>query len=397
MSDYIKRQIEERATAWEEAKALLDTAATEKRDLSAEEQEKFDRINADLDRRAQVIKDFTAAEAREAEVRAAIAGRPEATPTETRSGDTTDADRIRAFAKGEIRSLTFEQRDVLKSSTGSPVPTSFYDQVMTKARYTGPMLEVATILNTASGENLQIPRTNAYSTAGLEAEAAAIDESDPTFSAFITLSAYKYAFTTQMSIEMLEDTGVDILGYLSNNVGQALGYAVNAALTTGDGSSKPNGVVTASAAGVTGANATAGVFTYDNVVDLVYSTDAAVRRMPGFGIMGGSSAMAKLRKLQDGAGFYVWQPSLQLGQPDKVLGYNVYENPHVAAVAADAKSLIAGDLKSYIVRQVGGIRLDRSDDYAFADGLVTFRALMRVDGNLPQTTHIKHFVGGAAA
>ena len=394
MSDYIKTQIEERARAWEEAKALLDGAAAEKRELTAEESEKFTRINDDLDRRAQVVKDFMAAEAREAEIRAAVAGRPEARPTEDRKVDTTDADQIRALARGEIRS--FEFRDVVKSATGAPVPTSFYGQVIEKARYTGPMLETSTILNTASGENLQIPRTNAYSTAGLEAEAATIDESDPTFSAFVTLGAYKYAFLTQVSLEMLEDAGVDILGYLSTNVGQALGYSVNSVLTTGDGSSKPLGIVPAATVGVTGATGVAGAFSYDNLVDLVYSTDAAVRRMPGFGIMGGSSSMANLRKLQDGAGFYVWQPSLQLGQPDRVLGYNVYENPHVAAVATGAKSLIAGDLKSYMVRQVGGIRLDRSDDFAFADGLVTFRAIMRVDGNLPQSSHVKAFIGGAS-
>lgn len=397
MSDYIQRQVEERARAWEEAKALLETAANENRELSAEENEKFTRINEDLDRRAQIVKDFTAAEAREAEVRAAVDGRPEARPTEERKSSVdTDIARLRSLIKGETRSLDFEKRDVTKASTGSPVPTSFYDRVIEVARYVGPMLETSTVFNTASGENLQIPRTNAYSTATLIGEGSTISESDPTFSAFITLGAYKYSYLVQLSTEMLEDSGVDILGYLSTNVGQALGYAANAALTTGDGSSKPKGIVPAAAAGVTGANTAAGVFSYDNLVDLVYATDAAVRRMPGFGIMGSTSAVALMRKLKDGAGAYVWQPSLTAGQPDRVLGYAVIENPHMAAVAATAKSVIAGDLKSYIVRQVGGFRLDRSDDFAFADGLVTFRASLRIDGNLPQSSHVKVFAGGTA-
>ena len=396
MSDYIERQIEERARAWEEAKALLDTAAAEKRDLSAEEAEKFARINEDLDRRAQIVKDFTAAEQREAEVRAVIAGRPEARPAEDRKDPATDdAARIRSLVKGEVRALEFERRDVLKSSTGSPVPTSFYDKVIEVARYVGPMLETSTIINTNSGENLQIPRTNAYSTAALVAEAGTIAESDPTFQAFITLASYKETFLVQLSPEMLNDSGLDILGYLSTNVGQALGYQANNALTVGTGSSQPTGIVVGAAAGVTGATAVAGAFTADNVIDLVYATDAAVRRMPGFGIMGSTSAIAAARKLKDTTNQYFWQPSLQAGQPDKFLGYAIHENPHMAAVGLSAKSLIAGDLKSYLVRQVGGISLTRSDDFAFANDLVTFKASIRIDGNLPQSSHVKYFVGGA--
>lgn len=397
MSDYITRQREERARAWEQAKALLDSAAAENRDLSAEENEQFARINADIDARAEVIADLEARAARENEIRAAVKNAPEARPEERKAADITDEKRLRALLKGEVRSVDFERRDVTKGSTGAPVPTSFHDQVISIARYVGPMLDVADVWNTASGENLQVPRATAYSTAGLTAEANAISESDPTFGAFITLGAYKYAHLVQISSEMLTDTGVDLQGFIARNVGQALGYAANAALTTGSGSSQPNGIVTAAAAGVTGSAAVAGVFTYDNLVDLVYSTNAAVRRMPGFGIMGSTTAIANMRKLQDGAGFYVWQPSLQAGQPDKVLGYAVHENPHMAAVAAGAKSVLAGDLKSYIVRQVGGIRLEQSSDFAFADDMVTFKAIIRLDGNLPQTSHVKLFTGGAAS
>jgi HK97 family phage major capsid protein len=150
------------------------------------------------------------------------------------------------------------------------VPTAFYDRIMEVARYTGPMLELATIINTASGENLQVPRTNAYSTGSITTEGSTIGESDPTFSAFVTLGAYKFSFLTQISREMIEDSGVDILGYLGTNVGQALGYAVNADLTTGNGSSKPTGVVHAAGSALSG-TVTGGVPTYDEIVELYYS------------------------------------------------------------------------------------------------------------------------------
>jgi HK97 family phage major capsid protein len=397
VSTYIERQVEERNRAWNEASVLISTAATEKRDLNADEQTKYDNIISDMDQRDLVIKRMIADEARDAEIRSAVAGHVEARPEmrDDKAAVADDAEVIRRLAKGEIRSASFETRAVSKSSTGSPVPTSFYDRVIEVARFVGPMLEEGFILNTTSGENLQIPRTNAYSTGSVTAEAAAFASSDPTFSAFLTLGAFKESTFFQVSTEMLDDTGVDILGYIATNIGQALGYAANANLTTGTGTVQPTGIVTSAAAGVTGATAVVGAFTYANVVDLVYSTDAAVRRMPGFKIMGSTGAISALRKLVDTTGQPLWQPALIAGEPNRLLGYEIVENPHMATPATSAVSLIAGDMKSFIVRQVGGIQLDRSDDYAFGNGLVTFRATMRLDSGTPQVNHIKKFTGGA--
>jgi HK97 family phage major capsid protein len=396
VADYIKSLIEERAKAYEAAKAILDGAAAEGRSLDAAERESVARAFADMDARKATIDDMRSLEMREREIAEATAAHAEARAVSAPVVEQTDAEQLRALARGEVRSLMFEKRDVTKSATGAPVPTSFYDRVIELARYTGPMLEVATIINTAGGESLQIPRTNAYSTGTVTSEASTIGESDPSFQAFLTLGAFKYSFLTQVSREMIEDAGVDILGYLGTNVGQALGYAVNAALTTGTGTVQPNGIVASAGSGVTGGTGVSGAFTYSNVVDLIYSADAAARRLPGFGVMGSGSAIAALRKLQDGAGQFVFQPSLAEGTPDRVLGFPLIENPAMAAPATSAKSLIAGHFPSYMVRQVGGIRLDRSDDFAFSDDLVTFRATFRVDGGLPQSSHVKYFAGGAS-
>jgi HK97 family phage major capsid protein len=397
MSDYIRQQAEARAKAWEEAKALLDSAAAEKRDLSAEENQTYDRIMADLDQRsaametmkAQAEREERAAEAMkgfEAQVKPAVASVPEI----------NEAELIRSLARGEIRSHSFEKRDVLKSSTGSPVPTSFYDQVIMLARHVGPMLETSTILNTAGGENLQIPSLSAYSTGTVSSEAAAIGESDPTFNAFKTLGAYKYSFLTQISREMVEDAGVDILGFLATQTGNALGYAVNGALTTGTGTVQPTGIVTAAGSGITGGTGVSGAFTADNLIDLVYSVDTAGRTLPGTGWQMSAASIAAVRKLKDSAGQYLFSPSLSADARDLLLGYPIFENPAMAAPATSAKSVIFGHLPSYFARTVGGLRLDRSDDYAFQNDLITFRATMRVDGNLIQTSHVKYFAGAAS-
>ena len=393
MSEYLKRQTELRATAWEEAKHLLDAAAAESRDLTAEENVIYDRISEDMDNRARVIEQITKDEerAQRLDVAAASVRTDEVAPT-----DDDDAAAIRSLARGEVRSLEFEKRDVLTSNTGAPVPTSFYGEVLLKARLVGPMLSLPTVITTAGGENLQIPRVNTYSAATIAAEAGAIGESDPAFSAFITMGAWKYSYLTQVSREMIEDSGVDILGFLADQVGQGIGFNVNNALTVGTGTTQPNGIVTASTLGITGATAVSGAFTADNLIDLAYSVDGAARMLPGAGYMMNGQSIGAVRKLKDTAGNYVFSPSLAVGVPDTLLGFPLHENPAMADAATSAKSVIFGHIPSYYVRQVGGIRVDSSTDFAFSTDLVTLRTILRVDGNLPQATHVNHFIGGAS-
>ena len=394
--DYIKHMQEERAKAYESAKEVLDRAASESRSLDATERESVDRAFAHMDELKARIDDVRALAEREAEIAQATEQHVEA---RTVSGPVAevrdDNELIRSLYRGEVRSVNFEKRDVTKGSTGAPVATGFYDEVILLAREVGPMLRVATVLNTTSGETLQIPSLSAYSTGTITTEGNTIGESDPTMNAFVELGAFKYSFLVQTSTELLEDSAVDITGLIAANVGNALGYAVNSALTTGDGNSKPKGVVAAAGSGVAGTT-TGGLFTYENLISLIYSTDAAARALPGFAVMGSTSAIVKMRTLTDPSGNYVFSPSLDAATADRVLGYPLIENSAMASVGTSAKSVIAGHMPSYFVRQVGGIRLDRSDDFAFANGLVTFRATFRVDGDLPQPSHIKYFIGNAS-
>jgi len=393
MSEYLKRQTDLRATAWEEAKNLLDAAASESRDLTAEENVIYDRISEDMDNRARVIEQITKDEerAQRLDVAAASVRTDEVAPA-----DDDDTESIRKLARGEVRSIDFEKRDVLTSNTGAPVPTSFYSEVISKARLVGPMLTTSTIITTAGGENLQIPRVSTYSASTIAAEAGAIGESDPAFAAFITLGAFKFSYLTQVSREMIEDSGVDILGFLADQVGQGIGFNVNNFLTVGTGTTQPRGIVAASTLGVTGGTGVSGAATADNLVDLLYSLDGAARMLPGTGFMMNGKSIGAVRKLKDTAGQYVFAPSFAVGTPDTLLGVPLVENPAMADAATSAKSIICGHLPSYYVRQVGGIRVDSSSDFAFSTDLVTIRTLLRVDGNLPQTSHVNHFIGGAS-
>ncbi len=391
--EFVNRQIELRAREWEQAKAILDTATAEKRDLTGEESAEYAKLNESMNARSATIKQVQDDEAREARFVEATRNitRPEAAAPKQ-----DDAAVIRSLARGEVRSFEFERRDVMTSSTGAPVPTSFYDQIVEHMVVVGPMLETSTMIRTAGGEALQVPRTSAYSTATLTAQGSAFSESDPTFQSFVTLNAYKYGFLVQVSREMLDDSGVDLLGFLAREAGIGIGVAVNAALTTGTDSTMPNGIVTAASSGITGSTGVSGAFTADNLIDLSYSVNSAYRRMPGTGWQFSNTALAAVRKLKDTTNQYLFQPSLQAGQPDTLLGFPVYENPDITAPGTAVKSVLFGHLPSYYVRMAGGIRFDRSDDYAFANDLVTFRASVRLDGDLPQTAAIKYFIGGAS-
>ncbi len=405
MSEYLKKLVEDRQSAYHAAKAKMDEAAAESRDLSAEEREFVDRTFAELDEKRTMIDTLITAEKREAEIAEAMRGVENiARPVEARTAPAeSDADILRQLLAGERRaySFQFEKRDIAKSTSNAPVPTSFSDVVIDQARLVGPCLDpsVVTVLNTASGEDLVLPSLSSWSTAALEAEAATIDESDPAFGK-TTLKAYKYAFIVQVSQEFLADSNIDVIGFLGQMAGNEIGYRVNDKLTLGTGTVEPRGIVSAASAGVTGGTATStrgtGFPNGDDVIDLVYSLDGAARRLPGFGVMGNGKAIGALRKIKSTDGAYLYVPTLQPGQPDSILGYSVIENPAMADPASGAVSLLAGHFPSYFVRTVGGIDVARSDDFAFNTGQVTLRFQIRVDGNLPQTSHIKKFTGGTA-
>jgi HK97 family phage major capsid protein len=382
---FIKAQTEARAKAWESAKALLDQATEEKRDLTAEEQVQFDRINSELDERAAAIDNVRKIEEREAKAAELARGFEIAT-----GASASDNDLLRAIARGEVRAHEFR---TLTTPNTNLVPVTFFDQVWQKAREVGPMLRVSNILTTAAGEDIRFPQLTAFSTSSQVAAGGTIAPSDPTFSS-VVLGAYKQAFLVAVAEELLSDSGVSLEAELARAGGNSIGFAVNTALTTGTGSDAPNGVVTASTLGVTG-TAAAGLPTGDNIIDLYYSLDGAVRAASNFAFMASPTTISSIRKLKDTTGQYLFQPSLAAGTPDTLIGRPLIENPAMAS-GTSAKSILAGDWDAYRVRVAGGLNVAQSADYQFNLGLINYRFQIRVDGDLMDTSAIKHYVGATA-
>jgi HK97 family phage major capsid protein len=384
MSDFVKSQIEARNNLIAQAREVLDIAQAEARGLSAEENQKIARIEADIDQADTAIE--TARKLAEREARALEASASFA-PTNDAPAN-TDADILRSIAMGESRGHEFarEARAALVPSANT-VGQSFYNQVFEIAQLVGPMLTVSEVFNTTSGENLVIPTVTATSTAGSVAAGSAISESNPTFSS-ITLGADKYAALVSVSSELVADAGFSIDTYIAQQLGTSLGLAANSALTTK--------LSAAAGSVVTGGTGVGGAATYENLIDLVYGIADGARVLPGLGFQMSKTGIAAARKLKDGAGNYIWTDSAVPGQPATLLGYPVYENPNIAAVAVGAKSVLFGHQPSFKVRVAGGIRVDQSADYAFNTDTVTYRGLIRLDGGLTHASHIGYFKGGAS-
>lgn len=386
MSEFIKAQQELRANLTEQIRDVIESAEAESRGLDAAELQKIDRIEADIRSADETIAVAARNEERSVEASAAAKGfaLPEASEERSASAILRDI----AATRG---SHMFEQRTLVPSD--DTVPKTFYDEVFDVARLVGPMLDVGQRLNTTSGEDITLPTLTAYSTATLKAAGSAIAESEPTYSS-VTLGAYKYGLLIPVANELIADAGFNISSHLAEQAGNGLGFAVNAALTTGTGTNQPNGVVTAAGSGITGGTGVAGAFTADNLIDLQYSLDGAARRLPGVAYMTNTQSLGAMRKLKDNAGQYLYQ--VGVGTPDTFAGYNVVENPAMAATGTTALSVLFGHMPSYKVRVAGGLQVATSTDYAFNTDVTTFRVMMRVDGDLTHAGHIKYFKGGAS-
>jgi len=411
MSDeYLNRLVENRQQAWSRAKEIMDAAASEGRDLTAEEQanltstdEALDRYAAEEKRVLDMSKKMEAADALRAEIEPHLA--------EARKGESseTDADRLLKLFKGEIRGFDSPrtipvghgwERRALASAGGSAIATTFADFVTVYERTLNPLMDISTVLQTRTGAPIVLPRVTADVTAGgsVTAEAGGITEGDPTISS-VTLSAFKIAHTTLYSSELDQDEVIGLDQYLANAISRPIGLGWGTFFTTGTGTTQPFGYIVAgtnggTALGTASGQATDTFFSPVDVVTLFYGLAAPYRNQASWTVS--NSALIKMRTFRDSTGQFLWAPSLVAGQPDTFLNRPVYENPAMAAVASATKSVAVGDFSKYIIREVSPMRVDLSSEYKFSTDQLALRVVTRRDGNLPDVNAIRFLVSAAA-
>jgi HK97 family phage major capsid protein len=404
---------EKRANVWEQAKALLDAAASEKRELTAEEQSSYDKMTEDLNGMRSMIdklkEDRATADASEAALRH-LAGLPKEEGREAPKVDAQE-EALRSFLKGETRSIEFkgskaDLRAIEESRVGlsgltqgagaATQPTNFYNKLWAHLINASSFLQSGiTVLQTDNGDTLQLPTTTAHSTAAWTAQQVAITESDPAF-VQRSLSAYKASLLITVANELITDTGVDLEGYLAMQAGRAVGNLVGQGLVVGTGTTQPTGITTLTSLGVTSATGVVGAPKFDDIINLYYSVIPQYRNAQSCAFVTADATIGLLRTLKDSQNRYLWQPGLTDGTPDTILGKPVIQEVWMPATGLNNKSVLFGDLSAYFARIVNGIRFEQSRDYAFNTDQTTFRCILRADGTLvDQTGAVKHFVGAA--
>lgn len=287
--------------------------------------------------------------------------------------------------------------DTQKTSTttlgGFLVPEEFSNELEKYKLQFGGMMDAARVISTGTGASLPWPTVNDTATVGaIVTEGTADTVSDLTF-ASKTLDAYTYTSKViKISWELMQDSFFNLESLIAEIAGERLGRALNAAFTTGDGSSKPNGVVTASTLGKTAASATA--ITRDELVDLLHSVDPAYRMSPNARFMFNDSTLSAIKKLSFGSADDrpLWQPGIAVGEPDRLEGYAYTINQDMASIATTAKTILFGDFSKYIIRSVVGTELVVLRE-RYADERVNgFFAYQRADGELVNTAAVKHLI-----
>lgn len=411
---YLDNLVTARGRAWNEAKELLDVATGENREFTGEEQQKWERINADLDAKDEQIRSFRdriSAERENDVLREAVAPvvqRRDADPLEVagrenpngrvndwlagRGGKELTIDLASAYrAKQLVREghTADEVRDLLVGTTtagGYTVPTSLSTQLVDHLEAMSSIRKTnVTVITRSSGETFNVPTVTSHGTAAVLGEGTAAAEADAALGQ-VALTFYKYAQLLQVSSELLTDTAVDITGFIAKDMGRALARVTDAAFLTGSGTNAPSGALVKMGTATTIQTVATGVPSYTNLVDTVYSINPLYQANQASWLM--RQAMgAAIRKVTDTTGRPLWEPSLIVGQPDTLLGFPVYYDPNLGAVGTAASTAIAfGDWSAYYIGQVGSVEMARSDDFAFSSGLSTYRATWRVAGNLVDLT-----------
>lgn len=392
-----------------DARALLadikdDTAEARVAELETQ----HDAAMVEFDKLEARIKREEAAEAREAALNAADERRPHGETRTVKPGEvekTADekyADAFRSFLRGGVSSLSVEQRAIIKkveergqsvgqqTQGGYLVPGIFQAELIKSLKAWGPMLDpgVTRMLQTSTGATITMPTMNDTANVGaLIGENQQVSVSEIAFGTK-SIDAYKYTSgVVLVSDELLQDAIMDVEALVRDAMGERIGRIANTHLTTGDGASKPNGIVTA--AGTTAA-AGAAAITFDDMINLEHSVDPAYRSDPSIKWMFNDNTLKALRKLKDLNGAYIWQPAdVKGGAPATILTYGYTINQAVADIATGAKSVVFGAMNKYIVRMVNEFAIKRLVERYADYGQVGLIGFTRLDGELLDSAAVK--------
>lgn len=331
-------------------------------------------------------------------------------------GRSEESQALRAMLQGGLSALTPEQRQAMNARTnpdiraamstttgsegGFTVATEYNRALIEAMKFIGGVRPVADAFRTATGATMNFPTTDATAEEGeIVGQNTGVGAGETSFGN-ATIDVYKYSSKKiALPFELLQDSMFDLETYIQTLLALRLGRITNRHFTVGTGSSQPRGIVVASAVGKTGTTGQTATVTYDDLVDLEHSVDPAYRA--GASFMFHDDTLKVIRKLKDSQNRPIFVPGYEQGNPggapDRILGRTISINQHMATMAANAKSILFGDMKKYKIRDVMDLTLFRMTDSAFTLlGQVGFVAFLRSGGNMVDNGGaVKHYANSA--
>ena len=375
-----------RATAWEAAKAFLDSHRNDKGVLSAEDDATYSRMESEITDLGKEISRMERLDAMDKEMSRAtstpLTAKPDAPKADTKVGRASDAYRD-AFWNHARKRDSYEIRNALQVGTDSEggylVPDTFEKKLITSLEEENVIRKHAHVFTTSNGSH-KIPVVSSRGTAAWVDEEGQIPESDDVFGQQL-IGAHKISTLIKVSEELLNDSAFDLESYFATEFARRIGNAEEAAFLSGNGSGKPTGIladVGGAEIGVTAASETA--ITADELIDLFYSLKSPYRKKAIWVL--NDRTIKAIRKLKDSNGQYLWQPALHEGEFDTILGKRIYTSPYAPELGAGAKSIAFGDFSYYWIGDRQGVAFKRLNERYAETGQVGFLASKRVDGKL---------------
>lgn len=394
---------EKRAKAWEAAKAFLDSKQGANGLMSAEDAATYDRMETevvDLGREIDRLERQAVIDAELAKATSApITNKPNAQVSgETKTGRATDEYR-RAFWDNMRNRHSYEIQNALSIGTDSEggylCPEEYEKKLVEALEDEVFFISLATVIRTSSGDR-KIPIVTSKGEAAWIDEGGQFPESDDSFGQ-TSIGAHKLATMIKVSDELLNDSVFNIEQYISKEFGRRIGTKEEEAFFIGDGTGKPIGIFNATGGAETGVTASGVNITFDDVMDLYYSLRAPYRNKATW-ILNDSTVKA-IRKLKDGNGNYIWQPSVREGEPDRILNRPYRTSIYVPELAAGNRVMAFGDFSYYWIADRQGRSFKRLNELYATTGQVGFLASERVDGKLilPEAVKTLDIKGTATA
>ena len=375
----VQELIEKRAKVWETAKNFVDTHEDKNGNLSAEDKETYSRMEAEIEELTNSIERQQRAERREQElskpVNSPITGKPykDEPQGEVKTGRASDEYKkaMLTALRSNFRQVSNVLQEGVDADGGYLVPEEYDHRLIDVLTEENIMRGIATKITTSGEHKINIAATKPAA-AWIE-EGEALSFGDATFEQKI-LDAHKLHVAIKITEELLYDNAFGLENYIITEFGKALANAEEDAFLNGDGVGKPTGIFNKTKGGESIGTLTAALKS-DDILDLIYKLKRPYRKNASF-IMN-DATLAQIRKLKDNNGQYLWQPSYQANEPDKILGYNIR-----TSAFAPTDAIAFGDYKYYNIGDRGSRSFKQLNELFAGNGMIGYVAKERVDGLL---------------